>query len=217
MIKKGPPSRTLRSTTRMPPRSFCATASMRATSFVISKWRSSVPFASQAGTIQGNHFSTTRKAVAIALENRPSYNPALAERMNTLLDLASGADLQDAPAALQDAIESARSGGMTFPYQVGRDSYYRVIAYAEAVFGDSADEASLRSLLEAYVHIGDWDLLYSQNGVAFDQYTRVHELLKTTGSGEPLIAESLRHRSRSSCRPSNRTCSRRRNLLDTST
>ena len=121
--------------------------------------------------------------------DRAFYNPALVERMNTLTNLANSAGLQDAPAALQDALGVPRGGGITSPYQVARDSYHRLIAYDEAVFGDSADEASLRSRLEAYVQIADWDLLYSQNGVAFDQYARVHELLETTGIGEPLIAE----------------------------
>jgi hypothetical protein len=139
--------------------------------------------------MQGNQFSTVSNARRYRVENRHSYNPALAQRNNTLLDLASGAALRDAPAALQETSEGPRRGAMTSPYQMGRDSYYRVIAYDEAVFGDSTDEASLRSRLDAYVQIADWDLLYSQNGVAFDQYARVHELLKTAGNGATVIAE----------------------------
>ena len=56
-------------------------------------------------------------------------------------------------------------------------------------FGSSAEEAALRSRLEAYLQLADWDLLYSENGVALDQYERVHALLATTDFGEPLIAE----------------------------
>jgi hypothetical protein len=144
--------------------------------------------AGQAATMQQNQFSIVSNSRRYR-EDRTLYNPALVQRMNTLADLASKTGLQDAPAALQDALGAPRGGGYTSPYQVARDSFYRLIAYDEAVFGDSADEASLRGRLEAYVQIADWDLLYSQNGAAFDQYVRVHELLKTTGVGEPLIAE----------------------------
>ena len=145
--------------------------------------------AAQAATMQGNQFTTVSNARRYRAENRHSYNPALAERNNTLLDLASGGGLQGAPSALQEATEGPRRGAMTSPYQVGRDSYYRVIAYDDAVFGDTTDEASLRSRLQAYLQIADWDLLYSQNGVAFDQYERVHGLLKMASNGEALIAE----------------------------
>lgn len=129
---------------------------------------------------------------ALVFYNNPAlafYDPSLVERMNTLTSLANSAGLQGAPAALKDAFSAPSGGGITSPYQVARDSYHRVIAYDEAVFGDSADEASLRGRLEAYLQIADWDLLYSQNGVAFDQYARVHDRLKTTESAEPLIAE----------------------------
>ena len=133
--------------------------------------------------------------------DRPFYNPTLEARTNALSALASGADvedvraaLQDAPAAVQDAadapdaIQGLRGDGMTSRYQLGRDSYSRLIAYDERAFGESADEAGLRSRLEAYLQLADWDLLYSQNGTALDQYAQVHELLTTTDIGKPLIA-----------------------------
>ena len=144
--------------------------------------------AGQAATMQQNRFSTVSNSRRYR-EDRTVYNPALVQRMNTLEDLASKAGLQDAPAALQNALGAARGGAYTSPYEVARDSLYRLIVYDEAAFGDSADEASLRSRLQAYLQVADWDLLYSQNGVAFDQYVRVHELLKATDFGEPLIAE----------------------------
>lgn len=90
---------------------------------------------------------------------------------------------------------SATSGNLQAPekarasYHLGRESYLRIIAYDERGFGSSAGEAALRSRLEAYLQLADWDLLYSENGVALDQYERVHELLATTDFGEPLIAE----------------------------
>jgi hypothetical protein len=74
-------------------------------------------------------------------------------------------------------------------YQVGRESYRRIIAYDEMAFGSSAEEAALRSRLDAYLQLADWDLLYSVNGEALDQYEEVHALLMTTGFAEPLIAE----------------------------
>jgi hypothetical protein len=120
--------------------------------------------------------------------DRAFYNPVLEERTTTLSALASRADLQDAPAALQDAVEGPSSDGMTSRYQLGRDSYSRLIAYDEAAFGASADEAALQSRLEAYLRLADWDLLYSQNAAALDQYARVHELLTTTDIAKPLIA-----------------------------
>jgi hypothetical protein len=120
--------------------------------------------------------------------DRAFYNPVLEERTTTLSALASRADLQDAPAALQDAVEGPSSDGMTSRYQLGRDSYSRLIAYDERAFGSSVDEAALQSRLEAYLQLADWDLLYSQNGAALDQYSQVHELLTTTDFAKPMIA-----------------------------
>jgi hypothetical protein len=118
------------------------------------------------------------------------YNPTLEERTNTLSALTSGADLQDAPAALQDAATTARGGdGLTSRYQLGRDSFSRLIAYDDVAYGSSADEATLRSRLEKYLQLADWDLLYSQNGPALDQYAQVHELLTASDFAAPLIAE----------------------------
>ncbi len=83
----------------------------------------------------------------------------------------------------------AVAGRARAAYQVGRESYRRIIAYDEMAFGSSAEEAALRSRLEAYLQLADWDLLYSVNGEALDQYEEVHELLRTTDFGGPLIAE----------------------------
>jgi hypothetical protein len=85
---------------------------------------------------------------------------------------------------LRTAPDKARAA-----YQVGRESYRRIITYDEMAFGSSADEAALRSRLDAYLQLADWDLLYSANGEALDQYEEVRTLLATTEFGEPLIAE----------------------------
>jgi hypothetical protein len=90
---------------------------------------------------------------------------------------------------------SATSGNLRTPdknraaYQVGRESYARIIAYDEMAFGESADQTALRTRLQAYLQLADWDLLYSENGAALDQYARVHGLLTMTDFAEPLIAE----------------------------
>ena len=118
------------------------------------------------------------------------YNPTLEERTNTLSALTRGAALHDAPAALQDTVTAVPVGdGIISRYQLGRDSYSRLIAYDEIAHGSSAGEAALRSRLEAYLQLADWDLLHSQNGAAFDQYAQVHELLTTSDFAAPLIAD----------------------------
>jgi hypothetical protein len=148
------------------------------------RWNSTM--AGAQATMQQNTFSSvSRNRLNRNQEERRVYNPALQERANTLTELANRAAVPDAPGAAQ----GARGDGIVSPYQLGRDSYARVIAYDEMVLGDSADSASLRKRLEAYLQLADWDLLYSQNGAAFDQYARVHELLESTPIGEPLMAE----------------------------
>jgi hypothetical protein len=142
--------------------------------------------------MQGNRFSnvSNNRLARDRDQNRAFYNPELDERTNALADLASRADLQGAPAAVQGADRAPGGDGRTSRYEIGRGSYTRLIAYDEAVFGDSsAVGPALISRLQPYLQLADWDLLYSQNGAALDQYVRVHELLKTTGAGEPLIAE----------------------------
>jgi hypothetical protein len=152
------------------------------------RWNSTM--AGAQATMQQNTFSSvSRNRLNRNQEERRLHNPALQERMNTLTELANRAAVPDAPGAAQDFAGNLRGDGIVSPYQLGRDSYARVIAYDELVLGDSADAASLRNRLEAYLQLADWDLLYSQNGVAFDQYARVHELLESTPIGEPLIAE----------------------------
>jgi hypothetical protein len=90
---------------------------------------------------------------------------------------------------------SATSGNLHAPesaraaYRLARESYQRIITYDEMAFGSAADETALRSRLDAYLHLADWDLLFSENGIALDQYERVHELLAATDFGEPLIEE----------------------------
>ena len=118
------------------------------------------------------------------------YNPPLVERTNTLSALANGAGLEDAPAALQDAVTAVPAGGgmITFD-QVGRNSYKRLIAYDDIAYGSSVDEATLRSRVGAYPRLADWDLLYARNGTALEQYADVYELLAATDFAAKLIPE----------------------------
>lgn len=141
-------------------------------------------------TMQGNNtFSRVSNNRLGREQSRMYYDPLLDERMATLTELASRGGLQGAPDVLRDAPAGLSGDGRTNGYEVGRDSHRRLIAYDETAFGDSADEGALRSRLEAYVQLADWDLLYSQNGVAFDQYARLHGLLASTNVGGALIAE----------------------------
>jgi hypothetical protein len=74
-------------------------------------------------------------------------------------------------------------------YQLGRRSYGRLIEYDEAAYGDSSTEGpALRRRLEPYVHLADWDLLYSADGPALEAYVRLYELIRTTRSAERLTA-----------------------------
>ena len=118
------------------------------------------------------------------------FNPELVQRTNALSALANGAGLQGAPAALQEAVTAVPEGaGLITFYEIGRESYNRVIAYDEIAYGSSVDEATLRSRLETYLRLADWELLYAQNGAALEQYARVHELLATSDFAARLIGD----------------------------
>jgi hypothetical protein len=142
-------------------------------------------------TLQGtNTFSRVSNNRTRTEQDLPSFDPALEQRMNTLSDLAERAALQDLPAVLRDANVGGRGGnGVIGGYEVGRDAYRRLIAYDEIAFGSDVSEEGLRARLETYLQLADWDLLYSHNGTAFDQYASLHQLLETTAVGERLIAE----------------------------
>jgi hypothetical protein len=117
------------------------------------------------------------------------FDPELVQRTNTLSALANGGGLQDAPAALQEAVTAVPEGaGLITFYEIGRESLKRVIAYDDIAYGSSVDEATLRSRLEAYLRLADWELLYGQNREALEQYARVRELLATSDFAARLIA-----------------------------
>lgn len=110
-------------------------------------------------------------------------NPVLEVRTSVLSDLAGSTGPQDPAWGLP-------FDGRTSRYELGRDSYRRLIAYAEAAAERSpADVTAWQRRLEAYLQLADWDLLYSRNAVALDEYAQVHDLLESTGVAEPLIAE----------------------------
>ena len=78
-----------------------------------------------------------------------------------------------------------RVSDMRTRYALGRESYRRLIAYAEHSAGEQ--EAWGRQL-QAYLELADWDLLYARNGAALAEYELVYENLKTNGVAEAVIA-----------------------------
>ena len=123
-----------------------------------------------------------------ARERGPGWDVTAMEelqtRTNALWDLTGSESSQEAKQRRQ------RVGDTPGPYRLGRESYHRLVAYDEARSGSTpADEQAWRSRLKAYLEVVDWDLLYSENGAALDQYARVHALLRTNTIAEPLMAE----------------------------
>jgi len=70
------------------------------------------------------------------------------------------------------------------PYYRGRQSLRRLFAYSVAAGSASAARAS------AIVAIADWDLLFSNNGLAAEGYALAHDMLVQGGAG-PAAIESL--------------------------
>jgi hypothetical protein len=108
----------------------------------------------------------------------------LRARTNTLWGL-SGSESE------QEANERRyRADGIANQYELARESYRRLIAYAEEVSKSAPTDGSpRRSQLEAYLQLADWDLVHSENGAALDEYAQVHEMLEASDLVEPLIAE----------------------------
>lgn len=87
------------------------------------------------------------------------------------------------PAGQQKSVEpDSELGQVTRPsaelvdYGFGRRSLERLLAYANAT------SAPLSQQVAALVRVADWDLLYSYNSRALEQYERAHELLKQAGA-----------------------------------
>jgi tetratricopeptide (TPR) repeat protein len=108
----------------------------------------------------------------------------LRTRTNTLWDLAPSESSEEAEQ------RRYRTDRLTNQYELARESYRRLIDYAEAV-SESAptDESAWRSRLEAYLQLADWDVVHSMNGIALDEYAQVHELLEANDFVEPRMAE----------------------------
>ena len=134
--------------------------------------------------------SIVRAGDVIRQRNRPDTYALgyrqyeLQARTNTLWDLAGSVSSHDADQRRQ------RVKYMATRYHLGRESYRRLIAYDETVSGPApADGAALARRARAHLDLADWDLLHSANGVALDEYARVHEMLSADGQAEPLIEE----------------------------
>lgn len=108
----------------------------------------------------------------------------LREQTNTLWDLASSESSEETKQ------RRYRVDHITSQYGLARESYRRLIDYAETVADSApADGAAWRSRLEAYLQLADWDLVYSENGAALDEYAQVHAMLVAAENAETLIAE----------------------------
>jgi hypothetical protein len=115
-------------------------------------------------------------------DSKPST--PLQERANTLWDLVG----HDAPDESDERRQRVRQ--MDTRYELGRESYRRLIAYNDIASSRSPDdEATRRSLFDAYLQLADWDLLYSENKVALDEYAQIREMLGSADGAEPLLAE----------------------------
>jgi hypothetical protein len=110
-------------------------------------------------------------------------NSLLEAETDRLLDLAGFTVFSD------DVERRARLDGVTSRYEIGRDSYRRLTAYDEKAYGTAVPATQLQSRLEAHLQLADWDLLYSRNGLALEQYARVLAQIETTVVAAPLIAE----------------------------
>ena len=134
-----------------------------------------------AGLGGGNKYAVGRR---IRGGEYVSVAEELLTRTNTLWDLAASESSEEAKE------RRYRADRIDNQYELARESYRRLIDYAEEVSESApADGAARRSLLEAYLQLADWDLVHSANGVALDEYAQVHEMLEATGVAEPLIAE----------------------------
>ena len=108
----------------------------------------------------------------------------LRERTNTLWDLARSESSEESKQR-RHRVDRLRS-----QYQLGRESYRRLIDYAEMVSESApAGGPAWRSRMEAYLQLADWDLVHSENSAALDEYAQVHEMLDASDLAEPLIAE----------------------------
>lgn len=108
----------------------------------------------------------------------------LREQTNTLWDLTGSESSEEAKQRRH------RVDHMTSQYGLARESYRRLIDYAEMVSESApADEPAWRSRLEAYLQLADWDLVNSANGAALDEYAQVHEMLEAAENVEPLMVE----------------------------
>lgn len=108
----------------------------------------------------------------------------LIEQTNTLWDLAGSESSEEAKQRRH------RVDHITSQYGLARESYRRLIEYAEAVPESApADGPAWRSRLDAYLQLADWDLVYSENGAALDEYEQVYEMLEAAANVEPVIAE----------------------------
>jgi hypothetical protein len=110
----------------------------------------------------------------------------LRRRTNRLWDLAALEASQD------EEKRRYRVDHITSHYELARESHRRLVVYAGEASARSPDDAlAWENQVRAYVELADWDLLYSQNGVAFGEYEQLHEMFEAADGPEQLIAETF--------------------------
>jgi len=125
-----------------------------------------------------NNFNSV-DAAAIVGQTCVLASEELQGRTNLLWDLA-GTEVPQEANERRERVKDMRTR-----YALGRESYRRLITYAE----HSPDESEAWGReLQAYLELADWDLLYARNGAALGEYELVHENLKTNHVTDAVIA-----------------------------
>jgi hypothetical protein len=112
----------------------------------------------------------SRKIAARAMLADAQGNYSAAIRVLLVAGQYSSAELEDLEL---DLVKSTYWYGG--PYQTGRQSLRRLIAY------DVANAQPLVNRADALLQIGDWDLLYERRALALDTYEATYEFLKREG------------------------------------
>jgi hypothetical protein len=86
-------------------------------------------------------------------------------------------------ATVVDEEPSRTSQDFPSNYLFGRQSLVRLYDY------ELASSSPLRDQVIAFVQLADWDLLYSRNSLAQDEYAQVYAWLEKNGAGQETIEE----------------------------
>jgi hypothetical protein len=119
---------------------------------------------------------------AVGTENMEPWR----SRMAPVVDLAGWELPYPSMGALDDREtpkSEMRQARIMDPYHRGRQSLRRLYAYAAATSSTPLSQADLA------LQIADWDLLYSNNGLAVDRYELIHAMLEDAGVAQASIEQ----------------------------